>query len=314
MSDTTPSTDERPTQEPLGTVPLDHKQVDALRQPLDPSRVRSRKGRGSGQFQYLAGHDVKRRANEIFGFGNWGYRVIRIEQSEAVNVKGDGKEGWHIGYMAVVEVTVRDCLPFSDVGYGDGVEYGPAALVTARELATKEAVTDALKRALTGWGDQFGLILYAKEDEKRRIDQDRNTPASAPAGPKSWPEIFEWAAPYGDVLGWPVWVQDASELLYKARESAKLSAEQKAGLGQKAAGAVVALRDAVDPGLMPPVSREDVQKAWASVLDGISLPGPEWRMGPDETDRPVFGEPAGNAGVTAAEQAEADSIPFGDAP
>jgi len=53
-------------------------------------------------------------------------------------------------------------ISFSDVGYGDGMEY-TGSRITVHELAMKEAVSDAVKRALKNFGSQFGLDLYDKE-------------------------------------------------------------------------------------------------------------------------------------------------------
>jgi hypothetical protein len=62
-------------------------------------------------------------------------------------------------YTCIVRVTVGDVVR-EDVGFGSG--YGKKA-GDAIEGATKEAVTDALKRCLRTFGSQFGLALYDKE-------------------------------------------------------------------------------------------------------------------------------------------------------
>ena len=278
--------------------PLQEEVIAELRKPLAPNRVRRRGGRGGGKFEYLAGHDVKRRANELFGFGNWGYRVLSITEQEMVPVQSEsGKEGWHVAYMAEVEVTVRGCLPFSDVGYGDGVEYGPAAKATARELALKESATDALKRAFTGWGDQFGLILYAKADEKKRIDSERNADEAQPvyrqqeagsdAPPRSWPEI---AARMKAVLGNDAeearyWTEEALSAQYGKTYADMDSGERKVA-GQKLAGVVVDLEELSaevgDLGFSKE-KREQVSRIFAKRFEGIKLVGPPWKIAPDES-------------------------------
>lgn len=271
--------------------------VRELEKPLDPNRIRRKDGRGSGKLEYLAGHDVKRRATEIFGFGNWGHRVVEMREIGATEVTKDGRDGWHIGYMGHVRIWINSegGLYESDgIGYGDGVEYTPAAFVASRELAMKEAETDALKRAFTNLGDQFGLVLYAKADEKRRGKRDENAEgaqsrqrgnarhAARRTVPVTWPEIDEWAAPYGPDLGWKEWVKQASFLLYDTEDARALTPAQKRVLGQKASGAIVKLRETVDPSRMPPVDRGEIQAAWAHVLDGQILPGPPWRLDPSE--------------------------------
>lgn len=298
---------------PAWESPLPENVVDELRQPLDPNRIRRRKGRGRGQFEYLAGHDDKRRANELFGFGNWGYTVESLTETAAVQVENDdGKPGWHVSYTAIVRVEVRGCLPFSDVGYGDGVEYGAAALATARELATKEAVTDAMKRALTGWGDQFGLILYAKADEKQRIDRDRNAEVSQPVvrrdlewnQPQSWAELTTRLSEA--LLGEDearAWMVEVIGLAFGGRDTTELSRDERTLAFQKLCSALYKIETRQGPELaFDPEQRKALQVIFAEVFDGVLPFGPPWRLGPspDEASFP-----------TKEEYDEARSIEFG---
>lgn len=112
---------------------------------------------------------MKQKANEVFGFGNWGYGVLELVcLGDEPFVSSSGKTGVRVGYRATVEVWVRTDDPlsgivrYSDTGYGDAQEYN-GSTITPHELASKEAVTDAMKRAFTSLGDQFGLCLYDKE-------------------------------------------------------------------------------------------------------------------------------------------------------
>jgi DNA recombination protein Rad52 len=320
--------------------PLPEQAVEALRQPLDPNRVRRRKGRGTGQFEYLAGHDAKRRANEIFGFGNWGYTVVDLQEIAAVEVESDtGKPGWHIAYMAVVEVNVRGCPSFSDVGYGDGVEYVPAARATARELAMKEAVTDGMKRALTAWGDQFGLILYAKGDEKQRIDRERNREQTGGevrqerAGrderlPGSWTELRDrWAnlldkrSEQGFAAA-DAWIRQAVDAKHPGKKSADLNRTEKAAIFQTLAGALLTLESNVGDFEFATGVRKTVATEFAARLGGVELAGPPWRLGPEpeEDVYPTFdewkaidlGQPEAEPGQPEAEPAAAEQ-PAADA-
>ena len=47
-----------------------------LSEPLDPSLVSRRKGRGNRSFAYVEGRTAIDQANRIFGFGGWGYEVV----------------------------------------------------------------------------------------------------------------------------------------------------------------------------------------------------------------------------------------------
>lgn len=268
---------------PATTSAWSQEVIDELAKPLDPNRVRRRQ-----QFEYLAGHDVKRRASQIFGFGNWGHRVLKLDELAAVQVNKDGKEGWHVGYRSVVQVWVRvvdldgrrgDWVT-EGVGYGDGVQYTPAARVQACELAIKEAETDGLKRAFTDLGDQFGLILYAKEDEKKRIERDTNTEGATQAvyrqdapgfpAPRSWAEIVARLRVFGpdDVMLWPEWIDAASRHLYGVQADELEPDVRRLPFFQKVQRFVVLLDEQNSPDVIPPLSQEDIQKVWAQVLNG----------------------------------------------
>lgn len=156
---------------------MDADAVKKLGEPLDRARVKTRPAGGSKPaLSYLETHDIIRTANTIFGFGNWGHEVVELRPLEPVAVTKDGKAGFHLGYVCVVRLTVEGCVPVSGVGFGDAVEYRDVATVTAHELAAKEAESDALKRALKNFGDQFGLALY---DKQAASAGHVTTPASA---------------------------------------------------------------------------------------------------------------------------------------
>lgn len=136
--------------------------IDLLNKPLDPSRVKTREGSGGKRLSYIETHDAIRTANEIFGFGNWGYEVVELVELGIEGYTRNNRTGHRVGYRAIVKVTTADGASFSDVGYGDAIEYGDSS-ITPHELAAKEAVSDAVKRALKNFGDQFGLGLYDKD-------------------------------------------------------------------------------------------------------------------------------------------------------
>ena len=136
------------------------KQIQLLKYNLDGSRVKTRK-QGNITLSYLEGYDIIDTANLIFGFGNWSYSVKELIQvSEEINQN----QNRVIGYKAIVSVTVYDAkhtlsVTREDIGFGTGISKEYAS---ANESAAKEAVTDALKRALRTFGNQFGNALYDK--------------------------------------------------------------------------------------------------------------------------------------------------------
>ena len=152
--------------------------LDRLHDPIDPARVKQREGGGGKRLSYIASHDAIRTANEIFGYGGWSSNVQELvflgTEPFTKETASGTREGVRAAYRATVKVTARiegdfdgkihalRDVSFTDTGYGDAIEYGKSVL-TVQELASKEAVSDAQKRALRHLGDQFGLSLYSDE-------------------------------------------------------------------------------------------------------------------------------------------------------
>ena len=139
---------------------FDKKQLDILNQELDSSRIKTR-DKGNISLSYIEGHDVIETANKVFGFGNWSYSISKLEH---VSQEQNQNQNHVICYKAIVQVLVHSenhTLDVSreDVGFGTGVA---KTLSDAHEGAAKEAVTDALKRAMRSFGNQFGNSLYDK--------------------------------------------------------------------------------------------------------------------------------------------------------
>ena len=139
---------------------FDKKQLDILNQELDSSRIKTR-DKGNISLSYIEGHDVIETANRVFGFGNWSYSISKLEQ---VSQEQNQNQNHVICYKAIVQVLVHSenhiqDVSREDVGFGTGVAKTQA---DAHEGAAKEAVTDALKRAMRSFGNQFGNSLYDK--------------------------------------------------------------------------------------------------------------------------------------------------------
>lgn len=138
-----------------------------LKRKLDPSHVKPPSKFGP-KGDYIEGWHAMAEANRIFGFGEWGYTVKTCScVSERERKIGSGqKDGWGVTYTAMVSVEVGGVIR-EDVGAGHGYD-GDCGL--AHESAIKEAVTDALKRALRSFGNPFGLALYDKTRENVGVD------------------------------------------------------------------------------------------------------------------------------------------------
>jgi len=130
-----------------------------LQKKLDPANVKPAKAYGP-KGDYIEGWHAMAEANAIFGFGGWSYTVTQcqcVAQGERAIGK-DKKPGFGVTYTAMVRVMVGDVVR-EDFGAGHGYDVD---LGLAHESAVKEAVTDALKRAMRGFGNRFGLALYDK--------------------------------------------------------------------------------------------------------------------------------------------------------
>lgn len=142
---------------------MDWEQITpALTQKLDPKHVK----KGGGQFgpkgDYVEGWHAIAEANEIFGFGGWSYEITGLTQ-DALDLGKDGRgnEQWQAAYTCTVRLVVGEAVR-QDVGFGSGFGKKKGDAI---EGATKEAVTDALKRCLRTFGNRFGLALYDKSRE-----------------------------------------------------------------------------------------------------------------------------------------------------
>ncbi len=150
------------------------KQTQVLKYEIEPSRIKSRI-KGTINLSYLEGFDLIETANKIFGHGNWSYSITSLDQvSQEVN----GKQNIVICYKAVVKLTVYSLdhsrhITKEDVGFGTGIA---KTLADAHEGGAKEAVTDAIKRAMRSFGNQFGNSLY----DKSRKYQAQTQPQQAP--------------------------------------------------------------------------------------------------------------------------------------
>ena len=151
-------------------------QTKALSSELSKDRIKVR-DKANIKLSYLEGFDIIDTANSIFGFGGWAYTISSLEQvSQEVNAN----QNVVICYKAIVKVDVYDIdhntmISRQDVGFGTGVA---RSLADAHENSAKEAVTDALKRSLRSFGNQFGNSLY---DKSKSVAQ--NTPSNMPNVP-----------------------------------------------------------------------------------------------------------------------------------
>lgn len=175
-------------------------QIKELNKPLDPRFISNRKGGGNTTLKYIEGHDAIDQANRLFGYGNWSYRPLFCEQKVILDPMTGEAVG--VAYKAQVELVVRGCIaPIVEVGSQPVASWNitdvvlsrrkkeerdkpiedwekmnaARTIVDAHEMAEKGAVTDALKRTLRTFGDQFGNGLYGDGRVMMEVTEQQKT-------------------------------------------------------------------------------------------------------------------------------------------
>ena len=153
-------------------------QLKILNEELNSSRIKTRE-KGNISLSYIEGFDVIDTANLIFGYGNWSYLISKLEQ---VSQEQNHNQNFVVCYKAVVKLIVKDdnhskSIFRQDVGFGTGVS---KTLADSHENAGKEAVTDALKRAMRSFGNQFGNSLYDKTKNHQANNESIPSSSSRP--------------------------------------------------------------------------------------------------------------------------------------
>ena len=166
------------------------KQKQALAYDIEPSRIKSRT-KGNLTLSYLEGFDLIETANKIFGYGNWSYTISTLEQ---VSQETNANQNTVICYKALIRLVVysqdhNKNVSKEDVGFGTGIA---KSLAEAHEGAGKEAVTDALKRAMRSFGNQFGNSLY---DKSKNHQIQPSTQAQVPPTAQPHAQIPTQASP-----------------------------------------------------------------------------------------------------------------------
>lgn len=133
-------------------------QTKALQAPLDPKHVVKPSGNFGPKGDYIEGWHCLNELNRIFGFDGWSYTIDLTRDALEKGTDSKGHDQWQAAYTCICTLTVGD-VTRQDVGFGSGFAKGVGDAI---EGATKEAVTDALKRAARTFGNVFGLALYDK--------------------------------------------------------------------------------------------------------------------------------------------------------
>jgi DNA recombination protein Rad52 len=131
-------------------------QIRKLKSKLKPAHIKTREADGIS-LHYVEGWHVVAEANRIFGFDGWDRESVT---STCVWTKQTGLR-FAAAYVTRVRITVRagdERIVREGCGAGESNAASPGQ---AHEFAAKAAETDATKRALSTFGNSFGLSLYA---------------------------------------------------------------------------------------------------------------------------------------------------------
>lgn len=147
----------------VGIIPMNNgqglstAQMQVLMSPLRANRV-SNLSKGGKQFAYLEAWDVRAHLIRLFGFGGFDATSDEVEVLWHQTPSGDKKN-----HVVSVKARVTLHIKATDSTYSE-YAVGTANLPSpgdAFDMATKTAVSDALKRCAINLGTQFGLSLYS---------------------------------------------------------------------------------------------------------------------------------------------------------
>ena len=153
-------------------------QLRQLRAHIRPQVVKQREVEGK-VLHYLEGWHIISEANRIFGFDAWDRETL---QSQCIWQKQIDYR-YAAAYLTRVRITVR---AGDQVIQREGMGSGEALAGTAgqaHERASKAAETDATKRALSTFGNSFGLSLY--KDKTEAPQPKKSGPKAAKASPSA---------------------------------------------------------------------------------------------------------------------------------
>ncbi len=152
-----------------------------------PGEVVATREQAGRSLSYLETWYVIDRLNQILGQGNWAYDTVKLEKVFEGEIEQYSGKAFTTSYIATVSLSgFVDGKPFrfTDVGYGDGTDKKSPG--KAHELATKEAVSDAVKRCAKNLGSSTGLALYDKTQSRvTKVSQGTDTKQGRTVEPSS---------------------------------------------------------------------------------------------------------------------------------
>jgi len=167
------------------------KQVEYLLKPLNKARVETRSQQGQ-TLSYISQHDMRAHAIRLFGFGNFDVETLdtRCIFEQETQTKA-GSAAWHVGWMATVQVTIRNehgeqVCRFSESAIGQSTQPQRGE---AHDMSLKTATSDAMKRCFINIGDQGGLGLYDNGSTNALVKDTIIKPGSSDSEAKDSPAL-----------------------------------------------------------------------------------------------------------------------------
>lgn len=160
-------------------------QLRLLHRPVDPKRV----GKDDKGHAHMEAWDIKRYLLRVFGFAGYDTENRELAMVKEIEIPGQGqnaKSRWTVIYRAQVRLIVKD-VQGREIGHWDGEavgdSYNQPKIGDAHDMAMKTAASQALKRAATNLGDQFGLSLYNDASREPVVN------FSAAHPPEQWEKV-----------------------------------------------------------------------------------------------------------------------------
>jgi len=161
------------------------KTIDQINQELSskiPRDVIEQRDGGGRKLSYLPGWYVIDRLNAIFGADGWSYDTTELRCVHSGEITTRSGTTNSASYTATVALYVQfpgteSAKRITDVGFGNGTDKGDPG--KPHELATKEAVTDGIKRCAKSLGNSLGLALYDKSQENVEDAPETSKPQAA---------------------------------------------------------------------------------------------------------------------------------------
>lgn len=173
-----------------------------LNENLNRSEVSTRDAGQGRKLDYVSNFYVKKRLNDVLGVGNWAYEIRNLTCVHSGVIQNNyGKEVHSASYTAQVRIVfdLGDGVKteFCDIGFGNGTDkLDPGK---CHELASKEAVSDAVKRGACNLGMSLGLSLYDKTQEFVTNAEDEPKPVKETLTKAPTPAKLDISKVLGDI-------------------------------------------------------------------------------------------------------------------